>query len=287
MPTIYLNGAFLPPNQAMVSVMDRGYLFGDGVYEVIPAYNGKPFRLDAHLQRLHNSLAEIRIREPMSTAEWRAMILELLEQNPGTDQSIYLQVTRGVAPKRDHAFDDSLVPSVYAMVTPIAASDPAVARDGIKTITLADIRWHACNIKAITLLANVLLRQQAVDAGAAEAILLRDGYATEGAASNLFIVKRGLLITPPKSSQLLPGITRDVILELAANNALPYREGDISEAELRDADEIWMTSSTKEILPVTTLDDAPVGNGKPGAVYQRMSGLYGAYKEQVRSGAAT
>lgn len=286
MPTIYLNGKFLPPEQAMVSVMDRGYLFGDGVYEVIPVYNGKAFRLDAHLKRLHNSLAGIRIREPMSTAEWRAMIEGLLAQNPGEDQYIYLQVTRGVAPKRDHAFDDSLVPAVFAMVNPIAPADPSVARDGIKAITLDDIRWHACNIKAITLLPNALLRQQAIDAGATEAILIRNGYATEGAASNLFIVKRGLLITPPKGPQLLPGITRDVILELAANNAVPYREADITEAELRDADEIWMTSSTKEILPVTTLDGKAVGNGKPGAVYQRMSALYSDYKEQVRSGIA-
>ncbi len=171
MTTIYLNGTFLPPEQAMVSVMDRGYLFGDGVYEVIPVYNGKAFRLDAHLKRLHNSLEAIRIREPMSVAEWRAMIEGLLQRNPGADQYVYLQVTRGVAPKRDHAFDDSLVPAVFAMVNPIAPADPAVARDGIKAITLDDIRWHACNIKAITLLPNVLLRQQAIDAGAAEAIL--------------------------------------------------------------------------------------------------------------------
>ncbi|MBI5041523.1 MAG: D-amino acid aminotransferase [Gammaproteobacteria bacterium] len=286
MPIIYLNGAFLPPEQAMVSVMDRGYLFGDGVYEVIPVYNGKAFRLDAHLKRLHNSLSAIRIREPMSAAEWQAMIEGLLQYNPGADQYIYLQVTRGVAPKRDHAFDNTLIPAVFAMVNPIPPADPAIARDGIKTITLEDIRWHACNIKAITLLPNVLLRQQAIDAGAAEAILIRNGYATEGAASNLFIVKRGLLITPPKSAQLLPGITRDVILELAANNALPYREADISEADLRDADEVWMTSSTKEILPVTLLDDKAVGDGKPGAVYRRMSALYGEYKERVRSGAA-
>lgn len=286
MTTIYLNGKFLPPEQAMVSVMDRGYLFGDGVYEVIPAYNGKPFRLDAHLKRLHNSLTAIRIREPMSNADWHATINELLARNPGNDQSIYLQVTRGVAPKRDHAFDDSLVPAVFAMVNSIAPADPAIARDGIKAITLDDIRWQACHIKAITLLPNALLRQQAIDAGAAEAILIRNGYAVEGAASNLFIVKRGLLITPPKGPQLLPGITRDVILELAANNAMPYREADITAAELHDADEVWMTSSTKEILPVTLLDGKPVGDGKPGAVYRRMAGLYGEYKEQVRSGEA-
>lgn len=286
MTTIYLNGKFLPPEQAMVSVMDRGYLFGDGVYEVIPAYNGKPFRLEGHLKRLHNSLAAIRIRDPMSAAEWEAMIGGLLARNPGADQYIYLQVTRGVAPKRDHAFDDSLVPAVFAMVNPIAPADPAIARDGIKAITLDDIRWQACHIKAITLLPNALLRQQAIDAGAAEAILIRNGYAVEGAASNLFIVKRGLLITPPKGPQLLPGITRDLILELAANHAVPYREADITAAELHDADEVWMTSSTKEILPVTLLDGKAVGDGKPGTVYRRMAGLYGEYKEQVRRGEA-
>ena len=210
------------------------------------------------------------------------MIEGLLQHNPGADQYIYLQVTRGVAPKRDHAFNDALVPAVFAMVTPIPPADPAVARAGIKAITLEDIRWHACHIKAITLLPNALLRQQAIDAGAAEAILIRNGYATEGAASNLFIVKRGLLITPAKSAQLLPGITRDVILELAAHHAVPYREADISEADLRDADEIWMTSSTKEILPVTQLNGHPVGTGAPGPHWRSMLGWYQDFKRGLR-----
>lgn len=286
MSTIYLNGHYLPPEQAMVSVMDRGFLFGDGVYEVIPAYGGRAFRLEPHLKRLRNSLDAIRIRMPLSDAQWRTVLEELLRRNPGEDQSIYLQVTRGVMTKRDHSFDDSLVPSVFAMVSPIAAADPAVARDGVKAISLNDIRWQNCNIKAITLLPNVLLRQQAIDAGAVEAILIKDGYATEGAASNLFIVKRGMLITPAKGPRLLPGITRDLILEQAANHAIPYREADISAEDLISADEIWLTSSTKEILPVTTLDDAPVGDGKTGPLYQRMSELYRQYKEQVRLGAA-
>lgn len=286
MSTIYLNGDYLPPEQAMVSVMDRGFLFGDGVYEVIPAYGGRAFRLEPHLKRLRNSLDGVRIRMPLSDAQWRTVLDELLRRNPGEDQSIYLQVTRGVMAKRDHSFDDSLIPSVFVMVSPISAPDPTVARDGVKAISLSDIRWQNCHIKAITLLPNVLLRQQAIDAGAVEAILIKDGYATEGAASNLFIVKHGLLITPAKGPRLLPGITRDLILEQAAHHAIPYREADISTEDLINADEIWLTSSTKEILPVTTLDDAPVGNGKPGALYQRMSELYRQYKEQVRLGAA-
>lgn len=286
MPTIYLNGNYLPPEQAMVSVMDRGFLFGDGVYEVIPAYSGRVFRLEPHLKRLRNSLSAIRMIMPLSDAQWRTVLEELLRRNPGEDQSIYLQVTRGVMAKRDHGFDDTLIPSVFAMVNPIAAPDPTVARDGIKAITLDDIRWQYCHIKAITLLPNVLLRQEAIDAGAVEAILIKDGYATEGAASNLFIVKRGLLITPAKGPRLLPGITRDLILEQAAAHAIPYREADISIGDLSDADEIWLTSSTKEILPVTVLDSILVGNGKPGALYQRMSELYRHYKEQVRVGAA-
>ncbi|MFN2309574.1 MAG: D-amino acid aminotransferase [Gammaproteobacteria bacterium] len=286
MASVYLNGEFLPPERAMVPVMDRGYLFGDGVYEVIPAYGGRPFRLEPHLQRLTDSLNAVRIPAPMNDAQWRGVLEELLRRNPGEDQSIYLQVTRGVAPKRDHGFDASLVPGVFAMVNAIAAADPVVARDGVKAVVLDDIRWQACHIKAITLLPNVLLRQQAIDAGAVEAILIKDGHATEGAASNLFIVRGGVLITPPKGPRLLPGITRDLILELAAEQAIAYREAEISAADLGLADEIWLTSSTKEILPVTTLDSTPVADGRPGPLYRRMSALYRAYKEQVRLGAA-
>ena len=286
MPTLYLNGEFLAPERAMVSVMDRGFLFGDGVYEVIPAYGGRPFRLTEHLQRLRNSLHAIRMPEPMDDAQWRVVLEELLRRNPGEDQSIYLQVTRGVMAKRDHAFDASLTPTVFAMVSPIAPPGPAVANDGVRAITLDDIRWQSCHIKAITLLPNVLLRQEAIDRGAVEAILIKDGHATEGAASNLFIVHNGRLITPPKGLHLLPGITRDLILELAAHHAIPYREADIRAEALLSADEIWLTSSTKEILPVTLLDDRPVADGKPGALYRRMSELYRTYKEQVRVGAA-
>lgn len=286
MPTVFLNGEFLPPDQARVSVMDRGFLFGDGVYEVIPAYGGQLFRLQHHLQRLDNSLQAVRIPNPYSETQWQGILEELIGENPGEDQSVYLQVTRGVMEKRDHAFPADLTPTVFAMSNPIPSPDPALAEAGITAITLDDIRWQSCHIKAITLLPNVLLRQQAVEAGAAEAILIRDGEATEGAASNLFIVRDGQLITPPKGPLLLPGITRDLIIELAARHDIGYREAVIPEAELRSADEIWLSSSTREIVPVTTLDGEPVGDGRPGPLYRRLHEIYREYKQAVREGRA-
>jgi D-alanine transaminase len=286
MTTAYLNGSFLPLEDACVPVMDRGFLFGDGVYEVIPAYGGKLFRLTQHLQRLQNSLDGVRIGNPLTTDAWRELLEELVVSNAGSDQAVYLQVTRGVAAKRDHAFPAEIGPTIFAMSHPLPAACNAAAEQGTHAITLPDIRWQHCNIKAITLLPNVLLRQQAIDAGTAEAILVRDGYATEGAASNLFIVSKGVLVTPPKGPALLPGITRDLIIELAAGNAVACREAGISAAELHSAEEIWLTSSTREISPVTRLDDAAVGNGMPGPVWKHMMSLFQAYKEAVHKGEA-
>lgn len=281
MSTVYLNGVFLPIEQASVSILDRGFLFGDGVYEVIPVYGGALFRLEEHLQRLDHSLAGIRIINPLSRVLWRETLEELVERNGGGDQSIYFQVTRGSAAKRDHAFPADILPTLFMMSTPLAPLPANLAQNGISAITLADIRWQRCDIKAITLLPNVLLRQQAIDAGAVEAILLRDGCAVEGAASNLFIVRHGVIVTPPKGSALLPGITRDLILELAAAHAVPYREAAITETELRSADEIWLTSSTREILPVTQLDSIAIGTGKPGPVWAKLIGLYQDYKHSL------
>ena len=287
MTTAYLNGSFLPLDEACVPVMDRGFLFGDGVYEVIPVYGGRLFRLAHHLKRLQNSLDAVRIGNPLSTQAWESMLTGLVERNPGSDQAVYLQVTRGVAPRRDHAFPDETRPTVFAMSSTSPEPVDIASIQGIVAITLPDIRWQRCNVKAITLLPNVLLRQQAIDAGSVEAILLKDGYAIEGAASNVFIVKNGVLITPPNGPALLPGITRDLILELAVANAIPFRESSIPEADLRGADEIWLTSSTREISPVTLLDDQPVGAGQPGPVWNTMIGLYQEYKERVRHGQAT
>ncbi|WP_445368244.1 D-amino acid aminotransferase [Methylomonas sp. BW4-1] len=274
---VYLNGAYLPLADAKVSVLDRGFLFGDGVYEVIPAYNGRLFRLEDHIARLNNSLNGIRLPLPHSVADWEAIFRPLLADD--RDQYIYLQVTRGYAPKRDHGFPEQIVPTIFAMSADIK---PFAGRiDGIKAMTLDDTRWQLCNIKAITLLGNILLRQEALDQGSAEAILVRNGYVVEGAASNLFAVLDGELITPPKGHEILPGITRDVILELAAAHNIPYQEDIIALEALHNASEIWVTSSTREIVPVIELDGQQVGDGKPGPVWKHMDDLLQAYKKSL------
>jgi D-alanine transaminase len=287
MSTAWLNGKFQPLADTQVSVMDRGFLFGDGVYEVIPVYGGRLFRLAHHLKRLHNSLDAVRIADPLSTDAWEAMLTELVNRNEGGDQAVYLQVTRGVAEKRDHAFPDNISSTLFAMSTPMAAAVDIDSVTGIAAVTLPDIRWKLCNIKAITLLPNVMLRQQAIDSDCAEAILIKDGFAIEGAASNLFIVKNGLVITPANGPALLPGITRDLILELAANHAIPFRETGITQEALFGADEIWLTSSTREISPVTRLDDTVISNGVPGPLWRRMISLYQDYKTAIRKGEAS
>ncbi len=283
-PDIYLNGQFLPLQEGKVSVMDRGFLFGDGVYEVIPCYGGRLFRLEHHLQRLDSSLHAIRMHNPLQRAEWHAILQRLVEQLPEQDQSIYLQITRGSTGQRDHPIPPAIEPTVFVMTQPAIYPDAATLATGIRAVTLEDTRWLRCDIKAITLLANVLLRSEALDRGAAEAILIRDGLAIEGAASNLFIVQAGEIITPPKSDYLLPGITRDLVLELARQHALPCREKAISRQLLEQADEIWITSSTKEVMAVVTLDGTAVGNGTPGPIYTRMAGFYGDYKALLQAG---
>ena len=276
--TVYLNGDYLPLADAKISVMDRGFLFGDGVYEVIPAYAGKLFRLEDHLLRLDNSLKSIRLQNPHSHEQWRDLLNPLLK--PDEDQSVYLQITRGAAPKRDHAFPKETKHTVFAMVSSINPhSDPD---NGVKAISLEDSRWKLCDTKAITLLANVLLRQTAVDNGCTEAILFKDGYLTEGAASNVFAVINGVLMTPPKSPAILPGITRDVILEIARDKNIPNSEQAISKADLIKASEVWITSSTREIIPVVELDGEIIGTGKPGPVWKSLYQLFQAYKQSLR-----
>lgn len=286
---IYLNGEFLPEKEARISVMDRGFLFGDGVYEVIPCYSGKLFRLDHHLSRLDDSLAGIRMANPHDHATWRSILEKLVAQQPHpcSEQSIYLQVTRGSTGKRDHAIPKGIQPTVFAMTMPFAEPDPKLADEGVSAVTRDDIRWHYCNIKAITLLANVLVKQEARDQGAIEAILVRDGIAHEGAASNLFIVENGVITTPPKGRCLLPGITRDLVLELARKEKLPCREEEISEQRLQRADELWLTSSTKEVVPVTHLNDLPIGSGKPGPMFRQIAALYADYKTFIKAGPRT
>jgi len=284
---VYLNGQYLPAGEAQISVMDRGFLLGDGVYEVIPVYGGRPFRLTQHLQRLRNSLVAIRLDLDISDAQWADILNRLIANHVNqnnSELSVYLQVTRGPAAIRDHGFPSETSPTVFVMANPLPAISPELAQQGIHAVSMDDIRWQRCDIKAITLLANVLLRQQAHDLGAKEAILIRDGLALEGAASNLFVVKNDKLITPPKSQHLLPGVTRDLILELAATAGLDAIEDDIPAQALPDYDEIWLTSSTKEIMPVTQLDDTVISNAQPGPAWQRMTQVYQDFIKALSQG---
>lgn len=280
-PCCYLNGDYLPLEGARVSVLDRGFLFGDGVYEVVPAYHGRIFRLDEHLDRLHASLAAIRLDSPLTRPGWRGVLEALIRRNGGGDLSLYLQVTRGPGPGRDHAFPPAPLPTVFAMASRQSPPDPEWLRAGIAAVTVPDIRWQRCDIKAVTLLANVLLRQQALDAGAQEALLIRDGELTEGSASNVFIVRDGRLATPPKGPLLLPGITRDLVVELALRDGMACEERPVRADELFTADEVWTTSSTREVMAVTRIDGRIVGDGRPGAMWRRMRQLYDEFKASL------
>ncbi|MCX4188375.1 D-amino acid aminotransferase [Methylophaga sp. OBS4] len=279
MRTVYLNGEFMPAEQAKVSVFDRGFLLGDGVYEVIPVYDGLPFRLLQHLQRLQRSLNGVRMANPHTDDEWTSIIARLVTENGGGDQAVYLQVTRGVA-ARDHVFPEGVEPTAFVMSNHIKPLPASYKTEGVKAITVADIRWAQCDIKAITLLPNSLLRQQAEDAGAQEALLIRDGYLTEGSASNAYAVIEGVIYTAPKDEKVLPGITRDLVLELANKAGLPYLEQAVTEQQLNEASEIWISSSTREVLPVTTLNNKPVADGKPGPIWQQIERLYQRYKRE-------
>jgi D-alanine transaminase len=275
---VYLNGKFMPIEEAHVPVLDRGFIFGDGVYEVIPVYSKHPFRLAEHLRRLQYSLDKVRIDNPMNDDGWTQLIGEVIQRNAGDDQSVYLQVTRGVA-KRDHAFPKGVKPTVFMMSSPLVTPAPALVESGVACITAQDYRWLNCDIKSVSLLGNCLLRQLSVDAGATETILFRDGKLTEASASNVFVVRDGVLLTPPKDNLVLPGITYDVVLEIARAREFQVEVRAVDEAEVRSADEIWVTSSTKEVLAVTTLDGKPVGDGRPGPLFRRMHALYQQFKQ--------
>lgn len=279
---VYLNGSFMPIEQATVSVLDRGFLFGDGVYEVIPVFGNNLLRVDEHLQRLGRSLSRISLDSPFSDTEWKQRFDELLVRNPGNDRAVYLQITRGAYEKRDLKTQPGIEPTVFMMTLDVPPVDLDVLRKGIETITIEDFRWNACDIKSTSLVANVMLRQQATNYGVLDAILIKGGNVTEGTASNIFIVKDNVLITPPTSRNLLPGITRDLVLELAGENDVKTEVRDVAATELRQADEIWLTSSTREIAPVVNLNDRNVGNGKAGPLWHKMINIYQEYKQQLR-----
>ncbi|RTL52282.1 MAG: D-amino acid aminotransferase [Rhodocyclaceae bacterium] len=281
MALVYLNGTLGPLEEAKVSVMDRGFLFGDGIYEVIPVYGRKPFRLEEHLKRLRRSLETVRIANPHSDEEWRCLLAPVIAAAESEDQSLLIQVTRGAAPVRNHAFPQVATPTVFILAEPLNPPDAALKASGVAAVSAADNRWLRCDIKSIALLANCLLRQKAVDAGCAETVMFRDGILTEGAAANIFVVKNGVLLAPQKNHLMLPGITYDVVLELAAQHGLATEVRDITDAEVRAADELWLTSSTREILPIVTLDSRPIANGRPGPIYAAMENWYQQFKTEV------
>jgi D-alanine transaminase len=281
---VYLNGAFVPAEQAKVSVMDRGFLFGDGVYEVIPSYGGYFLGLAPHLDRLDRSLAAVRLPNPLGREEWRSILSRLIGPPPAPDQAVYLQVTRGAPPERDHLCPEGVMPTVFAAPKPIRPRAPEVASLGVACITRPDIRWKRCDIKTVSLLAAVMMRREAEDAGALEAIMIRDGMVTEGIASNVFVITGDQVLTPPTGREILPGVTRELALGLARTGEIRFSEQPIPVDALALADEIWLSSSTREVLPVTRLDGCAVGHGRPGPLWARMDALYQTYKMQVRNG---
>jgi D-alanine transaminase len=278
---VFLNGAFVRMEDAKVSVLDRGFIFGDGVYEVVPVYSKVPFRVDEHLERLERSLAAVGIRNPYTREQWRASIAGLIERQSFEDQAVYFQVTRGVA-MREHAFPkEAITPTVFMMATPLVNPPAEQVERGAAALSARDNRWLRCDIKSISLIGNVLLRQVSAEAGAAETILFRDGKLTEASASNVFIVKDGVVQGPPKSALILPGITYDVVVELARADGMPIELRELTEAEVRAADEIWVTSSSKEVLAIVELDGRRVGDGRPGPGFRRMYRLYQDFKHKV------
>ncbi len=281
LPVCHLDGAFLPLREARISPLDRGFLFADGVYEVMPVFGGRPFRFGPHFDRLARSLHELRMRDPHDREGWRALIADLIERNGGGDLYIYLQVTRGAEYGRNHAPLPSLPPTVFAFCAPLPRAAAAQLERGVECITAQDTRWARCDIKSVALLANVLLRQLACDVGAQETILLRDGMLTDASASTVHVVRDGALYTPPDSQWILPGTTRSVVEELATRIGLAWHAVPVSEAQLRSADEIWLAAATREVSSVTRLDGAPVGRGVPGPAWKAIRAAFDGLKVEL------
>ncbi|HET9579080.1 MAG TPA: D-amino acid aminotransferase [Usitatibacter sp.] len=278
----HFNGQLMPLDKIAISPLDRGFIFGDGVYEVIPVYEGVMMRGREHFERLQRSMDEIRLQNPHTADEWLRLAGELLKHHPG-NQSVYIQVTRGVPPKRDHVIPKGVKPTVFMMCQPLASPSKEAVENGVACVTSRDFRWEKCHVKSTSLLGNVLARQISADVGATETILLRNGAVTEASSSNVFVVKDGVVAASPQDNLILLGITYDLLTKLAAEGAIKLEIRPIPEAELRNADEVWLSSSTKEVLAVTTLDGKPVGNGKPGPVFKRMHALFQDYKAKLRA----
>jgi len=285
LPICYLNGQYLPLAGATVSPLDRGFLFGDAVYEVVPVYGGRPFRFREHFDRLARSLSAIRMAPPLAHEAWAAVCAELIARNEVASRDLYLyvQVSRGAEFGRTHAWPDGLSPTLFAYLNLLEPVSAELLEQGVKAVTAEDIRWARCDIKSTSLLANVLLKRLAVDAGAFETILLGDGLLREGSSTTVHVVRAGLVETPPNSRRILPGTTRDVVTELCERIGLPAVVRDITATELRAAAEIWLSFSTRGILPVTRLDDAPVGDGRPGPAFRKLHQAFLAYRAELAS----
>lgn len=270
---VYLNGDYVRIADAKISVLDRGFIFGDGIYDVVPAYSGKPFRMDEHLERLERSLQLIQLQTSFSRQDWEKLVLDMLARvGRGRDCIVYIHVTRGPA-KRDHPFPEHSTPTIFCMVS--AFERPLEAREkGLTTIGVPDLRWLMCNIKSTSLLGNVLARQQAVEAGVDDVIQFRDGFMTEGSAANIWVVKDGVLLAPPRNHLILEGIRYRLLEELAASATIPFEARPISEAEVSSADELLISSATKEILPIVQYNGKAVGDGTPGPIYRALRAGY-------------
>lgn len=294
-PLVYLNGAWLPLSEAKVPVLDRGFIFGDGVYDVVPVYSGRPFRQAEHLGRLRRSMAKIQLADPLQHPAngWEQLVAALIASRanlgPAPDLLVYLHVTRGVA-RRDHGFPKGVTPTVFAMATPYPAPTAAMRRDGLTAVSMVDTRWLHCDIKAISLLGNVLARQYALDHDAAEVVMFRDGLLTEGSAANIWVVRKGTLLAPQRDTRILEGIRYGLLQQLADAAGVPFAARDITRDEVFSADELLLTSASREVLPITRLDDSPVGaaladdarRGTPGPVYQKLRAEYDRVIQRCR-----
>ena len=289
LPTVYLNGEFMPLENATISPLDRGFIFGDGVYEVIPYYAGRGLRAVEHLKRLQRSLDELQIDNPYPIARWESLIASLVDRNGGGNIGIYIQVTRGVA-KRDFPPPKGLTQTVFMMANPLATPKPEVYETGISCVSLDDSRWLRCQVKATALLGAVLLKHEGNLAGADEVVLFRDGYLTESSASNIAAVKGGVILCPPMDNLILAGITYELMIELARQHGMPLEIRRVHRREVKKADELWIMSSTKEVVPIVKLDDRPIGHGenvgKPGPLFRQMRKLFDEYKRNLPAAAS-
>lgn len=271
---VYLDGAYVRLGDAKISVLDRGFIFGDGIYDVVPCYQGRPFRMAEHLERLQRNLDVIEIETGWSANDWEQLVLDMLARSGrGADCIVYIHVTRGPA-KRDHAFPAQSEPTIFCMVAPFARPTEQQRTEGLSVVSIEDKRWLMCHIKSTSLLGNVLARQQAVEAGVDEVVQFRDDYLTEGASCNIWVVRDGVLLAPPRNNLILEGIRYRLLEQLAAQCGVDFEARPIRKEEVQAADELMLTSATKEVLPIVTFNAQPVGNGKPGPIYKKLRAAY-------------